>query len=134
MKKRILIAWLLLLTMLLGACGGNPDPGKETTESTVAALDPGEDGVLNVLLIGNSFGYGFGKELTAMLQAADVKANIYSIYYPSATVKMHLNWSKKEGGINTLRKHSPDGKNIDTPDVSLQYCLSPRSAPIMKPP
>lgn len=85
--KRIVIV-LLVLVMIFTGCA----PAKE--EEKVEEKLPTDDGMLNILMIGNSFCYYYTDELYDMLASAGIKANVCNVYYSGCTVQSHSAWLK----------------------------------------
>ena len=88
---------------------------------------------LNILLIGNSFSCGFPEELAGLLDAVDIKARIYSVYYPGCSTKQHWDWTSDETPHYRLRHYLQTGgyvtdgyeENAVIKDaVDLEYCLA----------
>jgi len=92
---------------------------------------------LNVLLIGNSFSCGLPEELTGMLNAAGIKARVYTVYYPGCSLQQHWNWTSDATPHYRLRHYLQTGgyvtdgyeaevdgvaKIMDA--VDLEYCLA----------
>ena len=144
MEMKRIFALLLALCLLLSGCGGVAEPTEtqpateepaETTAPTQAQEDPAADGVLTVLLIGNSFATGFPDELAGMLDAVDMEARIYSVYYPGCTTQKHWQWKQSAKANYRFRHHVQNGEDIDVGivdsndplvihnAVDLQYCL-----------
>jgi len=141
MKKRLVI-WMLLLSLLLTACGGEtPNKTKEKAEpenetaqetkteeaiqSTVEQEDPAADGELDVLIIGNSFSTGWPDELKGLFVAAGLKLNIYSVYYSGCRVEQHWNWLQEDAHNYRLNHHLNDlGNRKAVEGKSLVECLS----------
>ena len=134
MKKWL--ALLLCATFLTG-CGNvtneTAEPSQtiaseiETTvaETVVEQEDPAADGVLDVLLIGNSFCRLWPDELAAMLSAAGVEARIYSVYYSGCSIQNHWKWLQEDkSNYEFYRYYSSGVGSLDSPlNVSLSYCL-----------
>ena len=120
------------ICLMLAACGAQPqadtqgtaEPTQTETEPTVMQEDPGADGVLDVLLIGNSFSTDFPDELNAMLKRADIEARIYSVYYAGCSVRQHWDWLKVQQPKYRLRHHQQSGVDTDKENVDLQTCLA----------
>lgn len=88
----MLAAWML--ASLLCAC--NEVPAEETTGETQSVgffeADPGEDGVLNILMIGDSFCYHYTDELYGMLADAGLTVSVTNAYHPDCHMEQHWNW------------------------------------------
>ena len=99
--KKILVFFLacLLLCSFFAGCGKQEqeDNTPDTTDSKSDALfteDPAADGVLRILMIGNSGCYYYTDELTGMLKAAGIEADVCNLYYSGCSVKQHWTWLK----------------------------------------
>ena len=84
-------AWVLILTiiMLLTGCA----PAGKVEEEPKEKL-PTDDGMLNILMIGNSFSYYYTDELYRMLESAGIAANVCNVYYSGCSVQAHSAWLK----------------------------------------
>ena len=49
--------------------------------------DPGEDGIIDVLMVGSSFCYYYVQELYALGQAAGIDIRVCNLYYGSCTLE-----------------------------------------------
>ena len=83
MKIKRLLAFLLIVLVLLAGCTNKK-----------AEKDPTDDGVLRILMIGNSFCYYFTDELYGMLEKAGIQAEVCNVYYSGCLVKQHETWLK----------------------------------------
>lgn len=120
MKKRVCCLFLVLLTLaicLLPACSDG-GAGKETEDAVVEKTpvkDPAEDGVLNILMIGNSFCYYYVQELYDLLMrncpAGITEVNIYNLYYSGCTLTRHYDWWKAGIGEYDLYMTNVKGRN-----------------------
>jgi len=92
---------------------------------------------MNILLIGNSFSCGFPEELTGMLNAAGIKARVYSVYFPACTAEKHWTWTEADEAHYRLRHYlqtggyvtngyeaKVDGVSTIVDPVDLDYCLA----------
>ncbi len=95
----------------------------ETVTEEKHQLDPSKDGVLKILLIGNSFATGWPDELNGLCTAAGVKVMVYSVYYPGCPVSYHANWLKSGSSQYRLRWHKQNGGVSDEKPVNLKHCL-----------
>ncbi len=86
-------------------------------------LDPSKDGVLKILLIGNSFATGWPDELNGLCTAAGVKVKVYSVYYAGCPVSYHAKWLKSGSSQYRLRWHKQNGGVSDEKPVNLKHCL-----------
>lgn len=125
MKKiSFLLAAVMLLSMLLSACGtadDNPQATASTWEASniMQKTDPAQDDTLNILMIGNSFCYYFTDELYAMAEAAGIKMRVCNVYYSGCKISQHWTWWKN--GEANYSFHENGKKLIE--NVDLNYCL-----------
>ncbi len=82
--------------------------------------DPGEDDVINVLMIGNSFCNYYPDELKAMADAAGKKLEVYNVYYGGCKLSQHYKFLKNDMPVYSFKKN---GVRL-AEDVSLWYCIS----------
>lgn len=136
MKKRcfcVFLGILLLAVCMLPACSKaeEPAPTEEKAVKKDPIRDPAEDGVLNILMVGNSFCYYYVEELYALLTenppAGINEVNIYNLYYSGCNLTQHFNWwMAKEANYESLYKTGANGRHImdDYPSWSLEQALS----------
>ncbi len=143
MKRLSLASLLLFAALFLSACGTAltgtataepfsvtapasetvPAETKETGPEPTASLpDPAEDGVLHVLLIGNSFCLNWPDELWGMLNAAGIRASVCNVYYPGCTVDQHWEWYMTKQKNYSFYTHDEKGSSVKK-DVGLKFCL-----------
>ena len=126
-KNRLaLIAMLLAATTLFTACQG-AGGGAESTEATqmkniYQKTDPSQDGVLNVLLIGNSGCYYYVEELYGMLKAVGIESNVCNVYYDGCKLSQHWTWWKKGEAHYQYFITNSSGR-VKTEGVNLEWCL-----------
>ena len=107
MKKFTKILCCVLAMLLLAGCA-NAIEGNATTQTTKQE----DDGVMNILLIGNSSCYYWTDELWGMLDAAGYEeVNVYNLYYSGATLEQHYNWWKNGEGACELICVNAQGRN-----------------------
>lgn len=120
MLKRILALSLSVL-MLLGAftaCGTATQKGAETTEPTTP-----DDGVIDILMVGNSFCYYYVEELVGIAAADGVNMRVCNVYYSGCKMSQHYNWwIAKESPYQFFETTAERGRN-QTDNVSLEWCL-----------
>ena len=85
--------------------------------------DPGEDGIIDVLMIGNSFCYYYVQELYALGQAAGIDIRVCNLYYGSCTLEKHYNWWIN-GESNYQYYETFHNGRKKTANVSLEWGLS----------
>ena len=82
----------------------------------IPAPPPGEDGVLNLLMVGNSFCYYYVEELYDLLMANPPEGinevNIYNLYEDGCRLNTHLNWWKNGTGEYDLYKTDASGRKL----------------------
>lgn len=124
MKRFALLLIFLLLFSMLSACG-TPGESTDTAPTTAAANlgpDPAEDGVLTILMVGNSFSFYFCDELYEMLTIAGINAKVYNLYYPACKLEQHYIWWKNNEAKYQLFRQDEKGRT-KIEDVSLEVAL-----------
>lgn len=92
-KPTRMIAMLLAVCLLLCACGAQTPNEKEGAGlETTQDIDPADDGVLNILMIGNSFCYYYVEELVGLAAADGIKMRVCNVYYSGCKLSQHYNW------------------------------------------
>ena len=122
--KIIRVLAMLLALLLLCGCANTAQPAQTTQapQNILQKSDPGEDGVMNILMVGNSFSFYFCDELYGMLKTAGVEARVYNVYYSGCKLEQHWTWWKNGVKNYDLIIHDENGKNkIEGAD--LEYCL-----------
>ena len=108
-----LTALLLLLVMLLTACGGSadvPSEDNQTSEEPTTEADTSNDiyieredkEVKNILMIGNSFCYYYVEELCGIAKADGYELNVANLYKSGAPLSVHYNSFKNDTKDATL--------------------------------
>ncbi|MBR2615964.1 MAG: DUF4886 domain-containing protein, partial [Clostridia bacterium] len=100
---------------------------KTTEEIVIDQRDPTSDGVLNILIIGNSASTGWPDELNGLLKEAGIKAQIYTVYYSGCPLSNHWTWLKNGKKNYRLRHHKQSGGIEDDTEVGLDFCLKKRN-------
>ena len=141
--KRLFALLLSLLCMPLAACSGElaEEPlsqawvtAEETKEKTEEEKeresekqefeDPAKDGIMNILLIGNSYSYYWCDELYGMLAAAGHEdAKVYNVYYSGCSFDKHWNWLVNRENNYQLFCNDKNGRKKED-GVGMTYCLS----------
>lgn len=126
------ISLLLLLCLLLTACGKAPEKETEpTTEPEQATLpanimqkeDPKGDDSMNVFFVSNSTCVYFPDELVGMLAAAGYEnVNLCGVYYSGCSIKQHYDWWK-EGAANYRFDVTTVNGRQSQENCSLEYAL-----------
>ena len=98
-------------------------PQKDTKQQEVQ--DPAEDGVLRILLIGNSFCYYYPDEIYGMLKSAGIRAEVANVYYSGCTLSQHWDWYDMETNYRFIL-YSDSGKRLED-DKNMRYCLDARN-------
>ena len=87
---------------------------------------PADDGIIDVLMIGNSWCYYYVEELYALAEAAGVKMRVCNVYYSGCPVYNHYNWWKNGEANYQYYETYSDGRKFKGRDVSLEWCLAQR--------
>lgn len=126
MKRIVLCLLCVLMIVNMAACGagnGNDTNQEGTTVEIMQKEDPGEDDILNILMIGNSFCYYYVDELCGMLEAAGIKANVCNVYYSGCVLGTHWKWWKNnESNYEYFTTNAEGRKRVE--GANLEYCLS----------
>lgn len=85
---------------------------------------PAEDGVIELLMIGNSWSYYFVEELYAMAEAAGVKIRICNVYYSGCPIDKHYNWWINGESHYQFFETDGNGRKEKGNGVSLEWCLA----------
>ncbi len=94
----------------------------ELKGSSNIPISAGSDGIINVLVIGNSLCVGWQDELSGMLREADQKIVFYTACHGGTTLSQQLEWLQNNMPEFRLRCYeSRDSLTED--DVTLGYCL-----------
>lgn len=141
--KRILFFLLaiLLLCPFFSSCSSSsldqieiPEESKapqsskkpSSTQSVVPdePKDPAEDGVITVLMIGNSFATGFSDEIVGLAATHGIRMRLYNVYYSGCTISNHWKWYKNGEKHYDLYMHEAVGvpRTVES-GVNLQDCL-----------
>ena len=112
MKIKRLLAFFLIVLVLLAGCTNKK-----------AEKDPTDDGVLRILMIGNSFCYYFTDELYGLLETAGVKAEVCNVYYSGCKVDQHAEWLKSSMPNYVYVTITKEGKTTNE-KWSLKKCLA----------
>lgn len=85
--------------------------------------DPGDNGVIDILMIGGSFNYYYVEELYAMAEAAGIPMRVCNLYYSGAGPKQHWTWWKN--GESPCQFFNTDGNGrVKTNNVGLEWALA----------
>ena len=84
--------------------------------------DPGDDGVLNILMIGNSFCSYYVQELWALGQAAGIPMRVCNVYYSGCRMGQHYNWWLT-GESNYVFYTTEGPERVGQTAKSLEWCL-----------
>ena len=82
-----------------------------------------DDGVIDVLMIGNSFSYYYVEELEAMARAAGVSMRVCNVYSGGCTLNEHYSWWKNNES-NYSFYVTENGSRTGTSNVGLEWCLA----------
>ena len=95
-----------------------------TTEETKEDVpDPAEDGVLRVLMIGNSFCYYFPDELCGLAASAGIPIQVCNVYYSGCTLKQHWEWLQNGESNYSFFIHDENG-SVKKSTYNLRRCLA----------
>ena len=122
MKK--LFCLLIAALMLLSGCS-SAAPAPETTEAPkdiYQKTDPGEDGILNILMVGNSGCFYYVEELHGMLATVGIQANVCNVYYDGCKTSQHWTWWKTGESKYDYFTTNDQGR-VKTEGVNLEWCL-----------
>lgn len=123
-KKRrlsLLLALAMIAAALCAGCGGEQAQQKGTEAEL--ETQPADDGVMDVLMIGNSYCYYFIEELYGIAAAAGLKMRVCSVYYDGCTMKQH--WNFLQTGAAEYRFLTCDEKgDSQIEGCTFNYCLS----------
>ena len=127
MKRSVALMCLLLTAaVLFSACGNTGEPNN-TTEVSMKNIyqksDPAEDGILNILLIGNSGCYYYVEELHGMLETVGIKSNVCNVYYDGCKLSQHWNWWKNKEAHYQYFITNEKGRVKAGDGVDLEWCL-----------
>jgi len=95
----------------------------ETTTEDAPLPHPGEDDVLNILMIGNSFSYYYPDELYGIAKAAGIKMRICNVYYSGCTLKQHWEWWRTRQKNYQFFTYDEKGR-VKQEKVGLTDCIS----------
>ncbi|MBO5867984.1 MAG: DUF4886 domain-containing protein, partial [Oscillospiraceae bacterium] len=86
--------------------------------------DPGEDDVIDLLMVGHSGCYYHVEELYALAAAAGIKIRVCNVYYSGCPLEKHYNWWKNGESHYQYYETYTDGRKLKGRDVSLEWCLA----------
>ena len=129
-----MIALLLAVCTILGACGGaaeSTEPTEPTEEvnifkNSMQKSDPSQDEEFNLLLIGNSGCYYYVEELHGIAMADGIFMRVCNLYYSGATVMQHHTWWKN-GDAKCEFFVTDDNGRVKTEGVDIMYSLRQRN-------
>ena len=129
--KKILTFFLALtlLCTLFAGCGQQAD-APETTEAKPQGLfaeNPADDGVLRILMIGNSGCFYYTDELTGMLKAAGIEADVCNLYYSGCSVEQHWTWLQDGSANYEYYYKSTGGKSGKLEQYTIDRALADRN-------
>lgn len=121
LKKNLVLS--LSVLMLLGtftACGaGTP---KETGSTIPTEAE--DDGVIDVLMIGNSFCYYYVEELVGLAAADGVNMRVCNVYYSGCKLNQHYNWWLTREAPYQFFVTTAENGRVKTDNVTLEWCLA----------
>ena len=121
MLKKILalsVSVLMLLGAFSGCTAGTPE---ETEPTTPTAPD---DGVIDILMVGNSFCYYYVEELVGLAAADGINMRVCNVYYSGCKMSQHYNWWVAKEAPYQFFVTTVENGRVQTDDVSLEWCLS----------
>ena len=128
MLKKILALFLSVLMVLsvFGACSS--DATKESEPATKAATQGTEatkpdDGVIDILMVGNSFCYYYVEELVGIAEAAGVKMRVCNLYYSGCKMSQHYNWFNAGEAPYEFFETTAEKGRVKTEGVTLEWAL-----------
>ena len=133
MKISRLLSAILLATLLLSSCSGTleaPEQPKAeteekvTTEEILQKEDPSEDGVFNLLMIGNSACYYYTNELYQIAKTEGIEINVYNVYYSGCRLSQHWQFEKFNETPYQFFKTDKNGRVMIKNNCNLLQCLS----------
>jgi len=85
-----------------------------------------DDGVLNVLMIGNSYCYYYVEELYGLAEAAGIKMRVCNVYYSGCSLQQHWTWWKTKEAHYDFFSTDENGRVKSQGKVDLKWCLEQR--------
>ena len=85
---------------------------------------PADDGVIDVLMIGNSWCYYYVEELYALAAAAGVPMRVCNVYYSGCPIDKHYNWWKAGEAHYQYFETDGNGRKEKGNGVTLEWCLA----------
>jgi len=121
MLKKILALSVSVL-MLLGAftaCGAEAPKETEATKPTVP-----DDGVIDILMVGNSFCYYFVEELVGLAAADGINMRVCNVYYSGCKMSQHYNWWVAGEAPYEFFATTAEKGRVKTEGVTLEWSLA----------
>ena len=130
MTKRI-ISLVLLFAVAASLTAGCKEGGQEETtlqetqmESTAPSVTmKPDDGVMNVLMIGNSYCYYYVEELYGLAAAAGIKMRVCNVYYSGCSLQQHWTWWQTKEANYAFFVTDENGRIKEGNKVNLEWCL-----------
>ena len=128
---RKVLAMMLASACMMGmcACGSQEATPTETVPTEfklpsgiMQKSDPSEDGVLNLLMVGNSGCYYYVEELWGMLDAVGIPSRICNVYYSGCLLSQHYNWWKT-GEANYEFFITDESGRVKQTAMNLENCM-----------
>ena len=86
-------------------------------------ITPADDGVIDVLMIGNSFCYNYVEELYGLAEAAGIPMRVCNVYYSGCKMYQHYDWWM--AGESNYQFYITDGEGRrGVGGKSLEWCLA----------
>ena len=117
------LALTLSVLMLLGTFTGCSESAPKTTEAPTTEPAKVDDGVISILMVGNSFCYYYVEELVGIAAAAGVNMRVCNVYYSGCKMSQHYNWWINKEANYQFFDTTVEGGRKQTDDVSLEWCL-----------
>ena len=115
MKRFACILLLLILIMT---------PALQETKTDRVTFSTGDDNIIDVLVIGNSFCTGWQDELRGMLHAAGTRVIFSGAIHPGSSLSQHCEWARNGDKEYRFRSYRSSAKSLNKYPVDLEYCLS----------
>ena len=87
---------------------------------------PADDGIIDVLMVGNSWCYYFVEELHALAKAAGVNMRVCNVYYSGCPIDSHYDWWQNGKSKYQYYETYTDGRKEKGNGVPLEWCLAQR--------
>jgi len=82
-----------------------------------------DDGVLNILMIGNSYCYYYVEELYGLAAAAGIKMRVCNVYASGCSLQQHWTWWQTKAANYEFFVTDEKGRVKEQNKVNLEWCL-----------